>query len=100
MQQIGLKYYEDLKERMPRMEVEELLERIKETAPKVFKDLKERITLEACGSFRRGKETCGDIDVMITREKNLPITGLLEKLVIQLEKEGFLKERLGDFKHS
>ena len=67
---------------MPRMEVEELLNKVNETAQKLFKGMKEVIRLEACGSFRRGKESCGDIDILITREKNEPIAGLLEKLVI------------------
>ena len=48
-----------------------------------------------CGSYRRGKEQCGDVDVLITRIDSRKITGMLERLVNQLEKQGFLKERLG-----
>lgn len=100
MQKIGLKYYEDLSERMPREEVTELLERVKKTANSVFKEAKNKLRIEAVGSYRRGKPTCGDIDILITRKDEKPIAGMIEKLVVQLEKEGFLKERLGSLRYS
>ena len=37
---------------------------------------------------------CGDVDILITRSDNTPITGTLEKLVVYLEKQKFLQERL------
>ena len=37
---------------------------------------------------------CGDVDILITRSDNTPISGTLEKLVVYLEKQKFLKERL------
>ena len=58
------------------------------------------MSVEACGSFRRGRPTCGDIDVLITLKDGADIKGLCEKLVVKLEKENFLKERLGDFRYS
>ncbi len=58
------------------------------------------MSVEACGSFRRGRPTCGDIDVLITLKDGTDIKGLCEKLVVKLEKENFLKERLGDFRYS
>lgn len=65
-----------------------------------MKDVKNKFKIEACGSYRRGKESCGDIDVLITRSDGVPITGIMEKLVERLEKEGFLKERLGSLRYS
>ena len=67
-----------------------------------FPGIKCQVT--ACGSFRRGKPTCGDCDVLITVDgkkgdseaqqlKN--IDGVLPKLVEHLEKKKFLVERLG-----
>lgn len=32
---------------------------------------------------------------MLTRKDEKPINGMLEKLLVKLEKDGFLKERLG-----
>ena len=65
-----------------------------------IKDGKNRLSVEACGSFRRGRPTCGDIDILITYTDGADIKGLCEKLVVHLEKKNFLKERLGDFRYS
>jgi DNA polymerase lambda len=54
----------------------------------------------ACGSYRRGKLLCGDVDILITNKDGTPIKGMMETLVSRLEKEGFLKERLGALKFS
>jgi DNA polymerase lambda len=43
------------------------------------------ISVEACGSFRRGRPTCGDIDILITLKDGSPVKGLCEKLVTKLE---------------
>lgn len=58
----------------------------------------EVLRIEACGSYRRGRQLCGDIDVLVTRTDGKPIHGLNEKIIVALEKEGFLKERLGDLR--
>jgi len=100
MQKIGLKYFEDFSEKIPREEVAELLERLKKTAYKIVPDGEKALQVEACGSFRRGRPLCGDIDVLITRTDGKSIAGLCEKLVIQLENENFLKERLGALRYS
>lgn len=63
-QEISLRFYEDLQERIPRQEVELILEEIKKSALKV--DI--RLQLFPMGSYRRGEESCGDIDVIITRD--------------------------------
>jgi DNA polymerase IV len=55
MQKIGLKYYEDFKQRIPRTEVEELLERVKQAAWKEVKNADKCLQVEACGSYRREK---------------------------------------------
>ncbi|CDW74543.1 helix-hairpin-helix motif family protein [Stylonychia lemnae] len=100
MQKIGLKYHEDFIEKIPRKEVEQLLERVKQTAFKIFQDGEKHLQIQACGSFRRGRDFCGDIDVLITRTDGKSIEGINEKVVVQLEKEGFLKERLGALRKS
>ena len=51
--------------------------------------------LEVCGSYRRGIETCGDVDIIVTRVDG----GNSEKkvildLVTKLEQLGFLTEHL------
>ncbi|KAJ3261743.1 hypothetical protein HK103_004694 [Boothiomyces macroporosus] len=61
-QQLGLKYYQDLKQRIPRSEVEEIGNRIEKVLKVRFPDL----DMYIMGSYRRGAETCGDIDLIFT----------------------------------
>jgi len=78
---IGLKYYDDFKERMPRAEAATIAETIKRGATKLFK---KNIVVTACGSYRRGKATCGDVDVLITRTDDQPIKDMLVQLIDHL----------------
>ena len=48
----------------------------------------------ACGSYRRGKATCGDLDILITHEDDGAIEGLFQKLLADLHKIGFLTDDL------
>lgn len=52
--------------------------------------------VETCGSYRRGRPQCGDVDVLITRTDDQPVSGMLEPILKKLENSGFLKERLGN----
>ncbi len=60
-QKIGLKYYEDLLERIPRQEMEEHEDILEGLKP----DEMEAYETEVVGSFRRGAQNSGDIDVLI-----------------------------------
>jgi DNA polymerase beta len=60
-QKIGLKYYEDLLERIPRDEMLEHEDILHSRLPHTMEDY----TCELVGSFRRQAETSGDIDVLI-----------------------------------
>ncbi|KAJ4449285.1 hypothetical protein ANN_00683 [Periplaneta americana] len=51
-----------------------------------------KLKVELCGSYRRGKETCGDVDVMITKPDNA--TDILTELMAQLKKSGFITDDL------
>ena len=93
LQQIGLKYFEDFNERMPREEATAISTIVHNAAYELFG--KETIIIETCGSYRRGRTSCGDVDILLTRKDEKPINGMLEKLIVKLEKDGFLKERLG-----
>lgn len=67
-QRIGLKYYEDLLERIPRNEMEQHRDRILGSLPEEMKEFQ----TELVGSFRRNAESSGDIDVLIRVPKNIP----------------------------
>ena len=63
-----------------------------------------KLIFETCGSYRRGKPSQGDVDILVTTESLVDeynqIKGMLPKIVEQLEKEGFIKERLGSLRFS
>lgn len=82
-QLIGLKYYDDFNERIPRKEMirmEKLL--LKES-------IKYCDQLIICGSYRRGLATSGDIDVLITSNESC-----LQEFVKHLHKIKFLIDDL------
>jgi len=80
-QKIGLQYYEDLLERIPRSEMEKHEAILKGVIPE----------MELVGSFRRGAESSGDIDVLIK--------GDLTRYVKTLKDMGYIKEILALGKH-
>jgi hypothetical protein len=94
---IGIKYYHDIQERIPRDEITQ----IKKIFSKCLKLLNKDMIMEVCGSYRRGTDNSGDIDILITHpsikeeedfaslENNFLLT-----LIIQLTKAGFLKDHL------
>ena len=89
IQKIGLRYHDQIEKRIPRSEIEEYEE--------VFKSVFEKTTanspdakFEIVGSYRRGSQTSGDIDVIITGN-----TGSMYKAFVdELLKRGIVLEVL------
>jgi DNA polymerase lambda len=80
--------YEDLKEEMKREEVELIGKLVEERTQQLYPGAEVRIM----GSYRRGKEGCGDVDVHITHKlyvKTIPETALGE-IVDALWKSGYV----------
>ncbi len=61
IQSLGLRYHNDLIERIPRAEVKQIGETILTALSKISKG----ITGEIAGSYRRGSLDCGDIDIIV-----------------------------------
>lgn len=87
---IGLKYYEDLKLRIPRDEIE-MMEKILKTE---LYQINPNMIFNICGSYRRGRKTCGDIDVLITLKDHTDNIKYLPKYVDRLTQIGFLIDHL------
>ena len=74
VQKVGLKYYEDILKRIPRSEIDQYASVFDTAFTKALNDLvgengsKEKSGFEIVGSYRRGAENSGDIDVIITSE--------------------------------
>lgn len=67
-QKKGLKYYEDILKRIPRIEINTY----KKVLDFLFKKVNEdgKAHYEIVGSYRRGAKDSGDIDIIITHEEN------------------------------
>ncbi|XP_053548461.1 DNA polymerase lambda [Bombina bombina] len=89
-QTIGLKYYDDFLDRMPREEAGRIEQTVREEAHKINPDLMS----VACGSYRRKKQTCGDVDVLITHPDGKSHKGVFSKLIDGLKERGFLTDDL------
>ncbi|XP_002982398.2 DNA polymerase lambda [Selaginella moellendorffii] len=90
MQRMGVKYYDDINLRIPRDEVvdtEKFVRGVVETlAPGAW--------VNAAGSYRRGKPTCGDVDILITHPDGSSHQDLLARLVQELRRIEFIVDGL------
>ncbi|XP_035245874.1 DNA polymerase beta-like [Anguilla anguilla] len=100
-QQIGLKYFEDFEKRIPRSEMETM-------EALILKELKVVDPLyigTICGSYRRGAQSSGDIDILLTHpdytSQSEKQPKLLHAVVDHLESVGFIIDTLskGDSKY-
>ncbi|RZF36460.1 hypothetical protein LSTR_LSTR009556 [Laodelphax striatellus] len=96
-QLIGLKYFDDFEKKIPREEIQEIETIIKESVTQL--DPAYLITI--CGSYRRGKNESGDIDVLVTHptyvSKGLSTKNsafLLKQIVHLLEEKKLITDTL------
>ncbi|XP_053713943.1 DNA polymerase lambda-like isoform X2 [Synchiropus splendidus] len=89
-QKIGLKHYDDFLDRMPREEAAAIEKVVRDAALCVDPGL----VAIACGSYRRGKATCGDVDVLITHPDRVSHKGVFGKVLQILHDNGFLTDDL------
>jgi len=82
IQKVGLQYYEQILERIPRSEIEEY--------DTVFKTAFEKVAahdptakFEIVGSYRRGAQSSGDIDVIITGNSGAIYKSFIDELIKQ-----------------
>lgn len=92
-QLMGLKYYEDLQHRIPRETIQQFDELLQAECKK------QHIPCQAvvCGSYRRGKEDSGDIDILLSRfdwESSQQPKACLQVVLQHLEKLNVLVDHL------
>ncbi|XP_034544348.1 DNA polymerase lambda [Notolabrus celidotus] len=89
-QKIGLKHYDDLLDRMPREEAGAIEKLVRDAVHAIDPHL----VAMACGSYRRRKATCGDVDVLITHPDGKSHKGIFSKVLQCLHDSGFLTDDL------
>jgi len=89
-QAVGVRLFEDLDLRMPREECAEILAEVKKAAD----EIKSGLEVVGCGSYRRGKKDCGDLDVLVTHEDEAALGGVFEAILDKLRGSGFLTDDL------
>ncbi|CAF0946994.1 unnamed protein product [Didymodactylos carnosus] len=101
-QQLGLKYLEEIEQKIPRDEMKQM----EEVLLKEIKTIDDDLKAEIVGSYRRGcKSASSDIDILLTHptwtsKNKRDTTPLLQKVVQSLTKSGFITDTmaLGDNK--
>jgi len=87
---IGLKYYNDFKQLIPREEIDI----IKKIIKKCLKKIDKKYIFEICGSYRRGCSHSGDIDILITHSTKYEDENHLINIVNALKEIDFIKDEL------
>lgn len=91
VQQIGVKYYDEFLDPIPRAEVESICKVVHQHAVKVRDD---GIQSMIVGGYRRGKEACGDVDIVISHPDEAATHNVVEDIVASLEDEGWITHTL------
>lgn len=82
-QKMGLKYYRDFLERIPRQE----MDAHKKHLGNVIQSVDSKFLFEVTGSYRRGLPSSGDIDILITHEDDPSNVEELFKTIVQKLKD-------------
>jgi DNA polymerase IV len=91
VQQIGVKYYDDFLSPIPRLEVEQIAQVVREHAIRV-RD--ERVTVTIVGGYRRGKEASGDVDLIVSHPDLDATADLVKDIVEALEDSEWITHTL------
>ncbi|KAK0878436.1 hypothetical protein LTR87_007704 [Friedmanniomyces endolithicus] len=91
VQQIGVKYYDDFLDRIPRKEVEEIGAIIHRHAVKVRDTGVQSLIV---GGYRRGKQACGDVDMIVSHPDEGQTLNIVNDIVASLEDEGWITHTL------
>lgn len=91
-QAIGLRYYNDLLQRIPRGEMDKHSGYITSLIRRIDRD--NTLIYEVTGSYRRGAKNSGDIDVLITDKSGADTSKIFWTVIEELEKSDYVVETL------
>ena len=89
-QKVGIKHYEDFQVKIPREEVS----RIEAYVKACVQELVVGAQVVAVGSYRRGKSSSGDVDILITPPVGQEEVDVMDALLAKLHRTGFLTDDL------
>jgi len=85
-QQVGLKYYNDLQQRIPRSEMDKYNDKIQAIIACLNKHMNIKMKVEMAGSYRRLLKSSGDIDLVFTVEnKKVNIRDCINLFILVLK---------------
>lgn len=100
VQQIGMKFYDEFQVKIPREEVEDISDTILRHA-RLCRGIQEGqwgsdedVVLVVVGGYRRGKEMCGDVDVILSHRDEERTRDLVIDVVASLESDGWITHTL------
>ncbi|KAF1357316.1 Nucleotidyltransferase [Lizonia empirigonia] len=91
VQQIGVKYYDEFLDPIPRPEVEQIAAVVRQHAVKLRDN---RITVTIVGGYRRSKQTSGDVDMIVSHPELEATAGLVRDIVESLEIDEWITHTL------
>jgi DNA polymerase IV len=91
VQQIGVKFYDEFLLPIPRPEVEDIASIIHRHAVKVRDKGMQSLVV---GGYRRGKEDCGDVDIVLSHPDEDKTLNIITDIVASLEEEGWITHTL------
>jgi len=86
-----LKYSEDLKKRIPRRIIEMWTEDLSYLLEIINEENNTNIQYTTAGSYLRGKETSGDIDIILYSEKDNDVGKYFDDIINYLSEQGYIK---------
>lgn len=87
VQQIGVKFYDDLLQKIPRHEVEA----VAATILKAAREVDEGYEMIIVGGYRRGKAHSGDVDVILSHACVDQTLDFIKQIVARLESSGHIR---------
>ncbi|KAH8805613.1 hypothetical protein F5884DRAFT_453060 [Xylogone sp. PMI_703] len=90
VQQIGVKYYEEFQEKIPRAEVENIGNVVLTHARRID----EGFQMVIVGGYRRGKSHSGDVDIVLSHPDEQITEGFISDIVLSLENSGWITHTL------
>ncbi|KAI4748647.1 Nucleotidyltransferase [Aureobasidium sp. EXF-12298] len=91
VQQIGVKFYDEFLLPIPRSEVDDIASTIHQHAVKVRDKGMQSLVV---GGYRRGKENCGDVDIILSHPDEEQTLNIITDIVASLEEEGWITHTL------